>query len=157
MRQRLALARAFSVEPKIILMDEPFATVDALTREKLQDELLRLLDESSTAGGTGGSPITVILVTHDTQEAWKFSYPIVLFRLCRFYYAAPEGAHNTLVPLAGNLQYPAQIPSANTPGYSVHIPGGTILLSGSSPYCSFAILISLRVPKEPIVLYAMIS
>jgi NitT/TauT family transport system ATP-binding protein len=75
MRQRLALARALSVEPKIILMDEPFAAVDALTREKLQDELLRLLDET----GSGGSPITVILVTHDTQEAVYLSDEVIVF------------------------------------------------------------------------------
>jgi NitT/TauT family transport system ATP-binding protein len=75
MRQRLALARALSVEPKIILMDEPFAAVDALTREKLQDELLRLLNET----GDGGSPITVILVTHDTQEAVYLSDEVIVF------------------------------------------------------------------------------
>jgi NitT/TauT family transport system ATP-binding protein len=75
MRQRLALARALSVEPKIILMDEPFAAVDALTREKLQDELLRLLDET----GRTGAPITVILVTHDTQEAVYLSDEVIVF------------------------------------------------------------------------------
>jgi NitT/TauT family transport system ATP-binding protein len=81
MRQRLALARALSVEPKIILMDEPFAAVDALTREKLQDELLRLLEETgqtAEAGGTG-APITVILVTHDTQEAVYLSDEVIVF------------------------------------------------------------------------------
>ncbi|MDR2133577.1 MAG: ABC transporter ATP-binding protein [Treponema sp.] len=77
MRQRLALARALSVEPKIILMDEPFAAVDALTREKLQDELLRLLDETGTGGN--GAPITVILVTHDTQEAVYLSDEVIIF------------------------------------------------------------------------------
>jgi NitT/TauT family transport system ATP-binding protein len=75
MRQRLALARALSVEPKIILMDEPFAAVDALTREKLQDELLRLWDET---GGTG-APVTIILVTHDTQEAVYLSDEVIVF------------------------------------------------------------------------------
>jgi NitT/TauT family transport system ATP-binding protein len=75
MRQRLALARALSVEPKIILMDEPFAAVDALTREKLQDELLRLWNET----GGSGSPITVILVTHDTQEAVYLSDEVIVF------------------------------------------------------------------------------
>ena len=75
MRQRLALARALSVEPKIILMDEPFAAVDALTREKLQDELLRLLNET----GGAGTPITVILVTHDTQEAVYLSDEVIVF------------------------------------------------------------------------------
>jgi NitT/TauT family transport system ATP-binding protein len=75
MRQRLALARALSVEPKIILMDEPFAAVDALTREKLQDELLRLWDET----GKSPAPITIILVTHDTQEAVYLSDEVIVF------------------------------------------------------------------------------
>ncbi|MDR3356883.1 MAG: ABC transporter ATP-binding protein [Spirochaetaceae bacterium] len=75
MRQRLALARALSVEPKIILMDEPFAAVDALTREKLQDELLRLWAETAA----GGSPITIVLVTHDVHEAVYLSDEIIVF------------------------------------------------------------------------------
>ena len=70
MRQRLALARALSVEPRIILMDEPFAAVDTLTRERLQNDLLRLWDETG---------ITVILVTHDTDEALYLSDEIVVF------------------------------------------------------------------------------
>ena len=70
MRQRLALARALSVEPKIILMDEPFAAVDSLTRERLQDELLDL------CAGTG---ITIVIVTHDVDEAVYLSDEIVVF------------------------------------------------------------------------------
>jgi NitT/TauT family transport system ATP-binding protein len=74
MRQRLALARALSVEPKIILMDEPFAAVDALTREKLQDELLRLWAENAAP-----SPLTIVLVTHDVQEAVYLSDEVIVF------------------------------------------------------------------------------
>ncbi|MDR1979135.1 MAG: ABC transporter ATP-binding protein [Synergistaceae bacterium] len=70
MRQRLALARALAVEPKIILMDEPFAAVDTITRERLQDELLRLWQETG---------ITIVLVTHDTDEALYLSDEIVIF------------------------------------------------------------------------------
>jgi len=70
MRQRLALARALAVEPRIILMDEPFAAVDMLTRERLQDDLLRLWNETG---------ITVILVTHDVNEALYLSDDIVVF------------------------------------------------------------------------------
>jgi NitT/TauT family transport system ATP-binding protein len=76
MRQRLALARALSVEPSIILMDEPFAAVDALTREKLQDELLRLLSERNIEGR---SPLTAVLVTHEVQEAVYLSDEVVVF------------------------------------------------------------------------------
>lgn len=70
MRQRLALARAFAVEPKIILMDEPFAAVDALTRERLQDDLLEMIGDSGT---------TVVMVTHDTAEAVYLSDEVVVF------------------------------------------------------------------------------
>ncbi|MCL1881755.1 MAG: ABC transporter ATP-binding protein [Oscillospiraceae bacterium] len=70
MKQRLALARALAVQPKVILMDEPFAAVDILTRERLQDELLKLIDETD---------ITIVLVTHDISEAVYLSDEIVVF------------------------------------------------------------------------------
>ena len=70
MRQRLAIARALAVDPKIILMDEPFAAVDAQTREQLQEELVGLWT------GTGR---TVVLVTHDVDEAVYLSDEIVVF------------------------------------------------------------------------------
>jgi NitT/TauT family transport system ATP-binding protein len=60
MQQRTALARAFSKDPKILLMDEPFAAVDAQTREMLQDELLKIWNENKT---------TVLFVTHSIEEA----------------------------------------------------------------------------------------
>ncbi|MFE1599038.1 ABC transporter ATP-binding protein [Methylobacterium sp. ID0610] len=59
-RQRVALARALAVEPHVLLMDEPFSALDALTRETLQDELARLCRASGQ---------TVLFVTHDIEEA----------------------------------------------------------------------------------------
>jgi NitT/TauT family transport system ATP-binding protein len=60
MQQRTALARAFSKDPKILLMDEPFAAVDMQTREMLQDELLKIWTSMQT---------TVLFVTHSIEEA----------------------------------------------------------------------------------------
>ena len=60
MQQRTALARAFSKDPKVLLMDEPFAAVDAQTREMLQDELLKIWNSMQT---------TVLFVTHSIEEA----------------------------------------------------------------------------------------
>jgi NitT/TauT family transport system ATP-binding protein len=70
MRQRLALARALAVRPRTILMDEPFASVDAETRCQLQDLLLELWRETA---------VTVLLVTHDLHEAVYLCDRIALF------------------------------------------------------------------------------
>ncbi|MDR1536045.1 MAG: ABC transporter ATP-binding protein [Planctomycetota bacterium] len=78
MRQRLALARALAVEPKIILMDEPFAAVDALAREKLQDDLLRLWGETLESP----RPVIIVMVTHDVPEAVYLSDEVIVFSPC---------------------------------------------------------------------------
>lgn len=60
MKQRVAIARALAVEPSILFMDEPFAALDAFTRMRLQDEILRLWKEKQP---------TIVFVTHDLDEA----------------------------------------------------------------------------------------
>ncbi len=69
MKQRVAIARGMAMEPEILLMDEPFAALDALTRRTMQDELLRLWDDTQ---------ITVLFVTHSINEAIKIGSRILL-------------------------------------------------------------------------------
>jgi NitT/TauT family transport system ATP-binding protein len=69
MKQRVAIARGMAMEPDVLLMDEPFAALDALTRVRMQDELLALWDEIK---------FTVIFVTHSIPEAVKIGNRILL-------------------------------------------------------------------------------
>jgi nitrate/nitrite transport system ATP-binding protein len=69
MKQRVGIARAFSIEPKMLLMDEPFGALDALTRGVIQDELLAICAETQQ---------TVFMITHDVDEAILLSDKIML-------------------------------------------------------------------------------
>jgi NitT/TauT family transport system ATP-binding protein len=69
MKQRVAIARAMAMEPKILLMDEPFAALDALTRGKMQEDLLELWQDAK---------FTVVFVTHSIPEAIRIGNRILL-------------------------------------------------------------------------------
>ena len=69
MKQRVGIARALSMAPKVLLLDEPFGALDALTRAKQQDELLQIVANTQS---------TVVIVTHDVDEAVLLSDKIVM-------------------------------------------------------------------------------
>jgi nitrate/nitrite transport system ATP-binding protein len=69
MKQRVGIARALAMEPKVLLMDEPFGALDALTRAHLQDELLKIVAQTES---------TAVMVTHDVDEAVLLSDRIVM-------------------------------------------------------------------------------
>lgn len=69
MKQRVAIARALAIRPKLLLLDEPFGALDALTRGNLQEQLMRICEESQ---------VTAVMVTHDVDEAVLLSDRIVM-------------------------------------------------------------------------------
>ena len=69
MKQRVGIARAFAIEPKMLLLDEPFGALDALTRGTIQDELLKIVRETHQ---------TVFMITHDVDEAILLADKIML-------------------------------------------------------------------------------
>ncbi len=69
MKQRVGIARALAMQPKVLLLDEPFGALDALTRAHLQDELLKIVAQTES---------TVVMVTHDVDEAVLLSDRVVM-------------------------------------------------------------------------------
>lgn len=72
-KQRIGVARAFALDPEVVLMDEPFSAVDPLVRISLQDELLKIQRRMKK---------TIVFVTHDIREAFRIGDRICLFRNC---------------------------------------------------------------------------
>ena len=70
-RQRVGVARALAADPPVLLMDEPFGAIDPITRERLQDEFLRLQADLTK---------TILFVTHDIDEAIKMGDRIAVMR-----------------------------------------------------------------------------
>lgn len=68
-QQRVGLARAMAVDPSVMIMDEPFGAIDAITREKLQNELLKIQAQVRK---------TILFVTHDVQEAFKMGDKVIV-------------------------------------------------------------------------------
>src|SRR5690606_37485049 len=88
MQQRVAIARSLACEPDVLLMDEPFSAVDAMTRASLQDLVLKLW---SSLG------LTILFVTHDVAEAVYLSDRIVVLR---------KSPHNVALDMRIELPYP---------------------------------------------------
>ncbi|MBP1852983.1 ABC transporter ATP-binding protein [Rhizobium halophytocola] len=88
MKQRCAIARAYAVNPKILLMDEPFGALDALTRVQLQDQLLAMWSKERR---------TVVFITHDVDEAVFLASRVIVM-------AARPGRLHKIIPV--ELPYP---------------------------------------------------
>ncbi len=104
MKQRGGIARALSMQPKVLLLDEPLGALDALTRAHLQDELLRIV---------GASGCTTIMVTHDVDEAVLLSDRVVMMT------NGPGATIGAVLDI--NLPRPRmRLELANDPDYSAH-------------------------------------
>jgi NitT/TauT family transport system ATP-binding protein len=103
MRQRVNLARALAIEPAILLMDEPFAALDALTRETMQHELLRI----AAAAGT-----TVIFITHQIDESVYLGDRVAVF-------ATRPGRLQEIIPI--DLPRPRPAGIKQSPEFQSHV------------------------------------
>ncbi|MBL0728602.1 ABC transporter ATP-binding protein [Piscinibacter sp. HJYY11] len=99
MKQRVAIARALAMQPKVLLMDEPFASLDALTRRRMQEELLALWEEVR---------FTLLFVTHSIEEALVLGHRIVVLSPRPGRVRAELNAHQFGLHSVGGADFQAQ-------------------------------------------------
>jgi energy-coupling factor transporter ATP-binding protein EcfA2 len=130
MKQRIALARSLVSRPPILLMDEPFGSLDAQKREELQGLLLRMWDEHG---------FSVVFVTHDISEALILADRIMVMRL-----PEEKAGGGGEPPVSGRTGEP------NKPGESGRAGAvGTGACSGKDPVQSLILDIDLPRPRSP--------
>ncbi len=98
MKQRVAIARALAMQPRVLLMDEPFAALDALTRRKMQEELLALWDDVR---------FTLLFVTHSIEEALVIGHRVALLSPHPGRMRAELNAHNFGLHSTGSAEFQA--------------------------------------------------
>jgi NitT/TauT family transport system ATP-binding protein len=98
MKQRVAIARALAMQPRVLLMDEPFAALDALTRRKMQEELLALWDDVR---------FTLLFVTHSIEEALVVGHRVALLSRHPGRMRAELNAHNFGLHSTGSAEFQA--------------------------------------------------
>ncbi len=98
MKQRVAIARALAMQPRVLLMDEPFAALDALTRRKMQEELLALWDDVR---------FTLLFVTHSIEEALVLGHRVALLSPHPGRMRAELNAHNFGLHSTGSAEFQA--------------------------------------------------
>ncbi|MET0519072.1 MAG: ABC transporter ATP-binding protein [Burkholderiaceae bacterium] len=103
MKQRVAIARALAMQPRILLMDEPFAALDALTRRRMQEELLALWADEK-----GGARFTLLFVTHSIEEALIVGNRILLLSPHPGRVRAELNAHQFGLDSIGSAEFQAQ-------------------------------------------------
>ncbi|MFT4078118.1 ABC transporter ATP-binding protein [Rhodomicrobium lacus] len=113
MKQRVAIARGMAMEPDILLMDEPFAALDALTRDRMQDELLRLWNDTR---------VTLLFVTHSISEAVKLGNRILLLSALPGQVKAEIGSRGDGVSDAGLETMIHDILFSDGDGAAAHAP-----------------------------------
>jgi NitT/TauT family transport system ATP-binding protein len=104
MRQRVSIARGFAANPAVLLMDEPFSALDALTRSKLQDELIKLQESAGTS---------VLFVSHDVAEAARVGCRVIVLephpgRVKAVVKGGVEGAERAIRDLIYETEPPAE-------------------------------------------------
>lgn len=104
MKQRVAIARALAMQPDVLLMDEPFAALDALTRRKMQEELLHLWDEAR---------FTLLFVTHSIEEALVVGSRVALLSPRPGRVKAEINSHEWNLTSAGSREFQAKVQRAH--------------------------------------------